>query len=155
MPTKVLTLCWLFRGDEVLLGMKKRGFGMGKWNGFGGKLQPDETIEQAALREFREEAGVEVSDIRKRGIITFEFENDPTLLEVHVFSTDRFTGEPAESDEMKPEWYRHDSLPYDSMWLDDRHWVPLLLAGKNFRGYFKFRGQEQILEQRLEEVASV
>lgn len=34
----------------VLLGMKKRGFGAGKWNGFGGKVQPGETIEEAARR---------------------------------------------------------------------------------------------------------
>jgi 8-oxo-dGTP diphosphatase/2-hydroxy-dATP diphosphatase len=48
---KVFTLALIFREDfsQVLLGMKKRGFGEGKWNGFGGKLDLGETIEQAAL----------------------------------------------------------------------------------------------------------
>ncbi|KAJ1429629.1 hypothetical protein B484DRAFT_396306, partial [Ochromonadaceae sp. CCMP2298] len=31
---------------EVLLGMKKRGFGAGKWNGFGGKMDPGESMDQ-------------------------------------------------------------------------------------------------------------
>ena len=36
--------------NQILLGMKKRGFGSGKWNGFGGKVEPNETIEEAAKR---------------------------------------------------------------------------------------------------------
>ncbi len=43
---------------KVLLGMKKRGMGQGKWNGFGGKLKPGETIEECALRELEEESGL-------------------------------------------------------------------------------------------------
>jgi 8-oxo-dGTP pyrophosphatase MutT (NUDIX family) len=35
---------------EILLGMKKRGFGAGKWNGFGGKLEENESNEAAAKR---------------------------------------------------------------------------------------------------------
>ena len=36
---KLLTLVFLRNGSKVLLGMKKRGFGVGKWNGFGGKVR--------------------------------------------------------------------------------------------------------------------
>lgn len=39
-----VTLCILFDKDRVLLAMKKRGFGVGKWNGAGGKLKDGETI---------------------------------------------------------------------------------------------------------------
>ena len=35
---------------QILLGLKKRGFGEGKWNGFGGKVQPGESIAQGAIR---------------------------------------------------------------------------------------------------------
>lgn len=38
---------------KVLLGLKKRGLGVDKWNGFGGKLEPGETIEEAAKREMQ------------------------------------------------------------------------------------------------------
>lgn len=38
------------KNRKVLLGYKKRGFGMHKWNGLGGKVEPAETIEQGAIR---------------------------------------------------------------------------------------------------------
>ncbi len=49
--------------------MKKRGFGIGKWNGFGGKIEAGETIEAAAIRELFEESALEVkpADLMKRG----------------------------------------------------------------------------------------
>lgn len=47
---KVLTLTMIFKNNEVLLGMKNRGMGKGKWNGFGGKVEPNETIDNAAER---------------------------------------------------------------------------------------------------------
>jgi 8-oxo-dGTP diphosphatase/2-hydroxy-dATP diphosphatase len=47
---KLLTLAFLLERNRVLLGFKKRGFGMGKWNGFGGKVESGETIECAAKR---------------------------------------------------------------------------------------------------------
>lgn len=48
--SKLLTLVLVVQPGRVLLGMKKRGFGVGKWNGFGGKVQLGETIEEAAKR---------------------------------------------------------------------------------------------------------
>ena len=47
---KILTLAFVRRHGEILLGFKKRGFGAGKWNGFGGKVEAGETIEDAAKR---------------------------------------------------------------------------------------------------------
>ena len=41
--------------------MKKRGFGEGKYNGFGGKIKDKETIEAAAIRELYEETEVKAS----------------------------------------------------------------------------------------------
>ena len=38
-PKKLLSLVYVRRGTQILLGLKKRGFGQGKWNGFGGKLE--------------------------------------------------------------------------------------------------------------------
>ena len=48
------TLCFPVRSDgKVLLGRKKRGFGVRKWNGFGGKIEGGETFLQCAVRELR------------------------------------------------------------------------------------------------------
>ncbi len=52
-------LVFILRGDEVLLAMKKRGLGTGKWNGPGGKVKGKETPEEAAIRE-TEEVGLNV-----------------------------------------------------------------------------------------------
>ena len=47
---KTLTLVLVKQGQNVLLGMKKRGFGVGRWNGFGGKVEKQETILDGAKR---------------------------------------------------------------------------------------------------------
>jgi len=135
---KILTLCVIHQGNSVLLGMKKQGFGAGRWNGFGGKLHDGETIEEAAKREIKEEAAIEVSEIEKMGVINFEFQNNPEILEVHIFKAEKFEGNPKETEEMKPRWYAIGKIPYDSMWPDDKFWLPLFLENKKFRGRFLF-----------------
>lgn len=92
------TLVLIREGSRVLLGLKKRGFGAGKWNGFGGKVQENERIEAAAKREVKEECGLAVLDLSKLAVITFEFVGDPILMEVHVFTTKNFSGNLIESD---------------------------------------------------------
>lgn len=130
--------------------MKKRGFGAGRWNGFGGKVEPGETIEDATKREVWEEVGIKVADIKKVGHIDFEFIGEPETLEVHVFKAGSFSGEPAESEEMKPRWFHKDKIPFDQMWPDDKYWFPLFLADKKFTGKFLFEGQDRILEHKIE-----
>ncbi len=133
-----LTLVMIERNGLLLLGMKKRGFGAGRWNGFGGKIEGDETIEQAARRELFEEVGLAAEELQKRGVLTFSFESDPLVLEVHIFSVTDFLGEPVETEEMRPEWFLPADIPFSDMWPDDEHWVPLFLAGKCFSGQFHF-----------------
>ena len=52
------TLMILRDGDRILFGLKKRGFGKGKLVGVGGKVDANETVEEAAIRETEEEIGV-------------------------------------------------------------------------------------------------
>uniref|UniRef100_A0A8D0L2A8 Oxidized purine nucleoside triphosphate hydrolase n=1 Tax=Sphenodon punctatus TaxID=8508 RepID=A0A8D0L2A8_SPHPU len=94
---KLFTLVLVVQPQRVLLGMKKRGFGAGLWNGFGGKVQLGETIEQAARRELQEESGLTVDYLQKMGQITFEFVGNTELMEVHIFRADSFHGEPTEN----------------------------------------------------------
>ena len=135
---KILTLCIPIKDDQVLLGMKKRGFGSGRWNGFGGKMEEGETIEQATIRELYEEVGIKDGILHKVGILEFSFQNDDKILQVHIFKSDDFQGELVESGEMKPQWFHIDEIPFKEMWPDDIYWMPLFLNGKKFKGKFLF-----------------
>lgn len=48
--SKLYTLIVVKKNDQVLLGYKKRGLGVDKWNGFGGKVEEGESIDDGALR---------------------------------------------------------------------------------------------------------
>lgn len=141
--------------------MKKRGFGVDHYNGFGGKVEQGETIEKAAVRELFEEVGITALSLEKVGILEFSFSEEPTLeLEVHIFMTDDFLGIPTESDEMRPEWFNVNDIPYRQMWTSDMKWFPLFLSGQKFTGSFRFDRPASathtalILEENLTTVAS-
>lgn len=147
---KLLTLCLAMREEKILLGMKKRGFGAGRWNGFGGKVEPGETMEEAARREMQEESGVDIETMEKVGIHEFCFESNlEEVLEVHVFRVDAFNGEPRETEEMRPQWFAFDEIPYDTMWPDDIYWLPLFLQGKKFKTKFLFGENDTVLEKEI------
>uniref|UniRef100_A0A914UVQ2 Oxidized purine nucleoside triphosphate hydrolase n=1 Tax=Plectus sambesii TaxID=2011161 RepID=A0A914UVQ2_9BILA len=152
---KLFTLAFIRRDNQVLLGLKKRGFGVGKWNGFGGKLNPNETLIDAAQRELEEECGLRSDHLAKMGVLYFEFEDNPVLMEVHVFQTSDFTGEVKESEEMKPQWYDLRDVPFSRMWPDDVFWWPYLLEERKFTGYFKYKDQETIVDYVIEETAAL
>ncbi len=146
---KVLTLVIIHTSVAVLLGYKKRGFGMGRWNGFGGKVEAGESIEDAATRECVEEAGVTPIALASCGVLTFVFDGDPVLLEVHLFRASQFRGEPRESDEMRPQWFPLADIPYATMWPDDRYWLPYVLEGKTVDGTFSFSDPQTIRTHTL------
>ena len=120
-----------------------------QWNGFGGKIDPLESIRTAALREMREESRLEVLDAAYVGRNIFEFVGEPLLLEVHIFRATKWTGVLEETEEMEPQWFTVDEIPYVEMWADDKEWLPLLLSGQRFENYFLFRGHDEILERRV------
>lgn len=152
----ILTLCLIVRDDRILLGMKKRGFGMGRWNGFGGKVEEGESIEEGAKRETLEESGVTITEMEAVGIHEFEFARDRgNILEVHVYRVTAWEGEPHETEEMRPQWFTTDAIPYDAMWPDDIHWIPVFLAGKKFRTRFLFGEGDSVLENHVEEVSEL
>lgn len=90
------SVCLLVRKEKVLLGLKKRGFGQGKWNGMGGKVKDGESIIKAAVRETKEEVGVEMIDYKKAALIHFYFPDDPDKIswnqDVHVFICNKWKG---------------------------------------------------------------
>ncbi|KAI5843857.1 NUDIX hydrolase domain-like protein [Morchella snyderi] len=126
--------------QRVLLGYKKRGFGEGKYNGFGGKVEPGETIAEGAIRELEEEACIKAKNLPYHGILFLESTADSKapILEIHVFTATEWTGEPMETEEMRPKWFAPPStthrssdspaIPFHNMWEESCEWLPLVLG---------------------------
>tara|TARA_B100001179_G_C18499264_1_gene363553 strand:- start:17 stop:523 length:507 start_codon:yes stop_codon:yes gene_type:complete len=133
----LMTLCIVTQDSRILLGMKKRGFGAGRWNGFGGKVHEGESVETAARRELEEEVGLQAKEIEKVAVITFTHEmGREDVIECHVYHVTDFSGQPVESEEMEPDWFGYDEIPYGQMWVDDEQWLPYVLVGQKFTARF-------------------
>ncbi len=147
------TLGFLVKDNKVLLAMKKRGFGMGKWNGVGGKPQGEETIEETSKREIMEEISVAVKSQELVAKIKFYFKNNEDWnQEVVVYKINDWENEPQESEEMAPKWYEIDKIPYDKTWVDDKFWLPKVLNGEKLEARFVFGDNEEILEMEIKKV---
>jgi len=145
MPLIQVCVCYLLREQEgrteVLLGRKKEGLGKGNFVGLGGKLEPGESAVDAAVREVFEEAGVVVaaSDLEPRGRLTYHFPHRQAWSqESNVFVCRSWQGEPVGSEELDPEWFALDAVPFDEMWDDARRWLPAVLSGGRVRRTFVF-----------------
>jgi 8-oxo-dGTP pyrophosphatase MutT (NUDIX family) len=147
------TLCLLIQGDppeQVLLGLKKQGFGRGKWGGFGGKIEADETATGAAIRELEEEAGVRVGEenLQLMGHLTFVFPAKPAWSQVvYVFVGAEWEGTPVESAEMEPAWFAINDIPCDLMWQDGVYWLPRILAGERIQAHFTFKDDNETVDE--------
>ncbi|KAF8508622.1 NUDIX hydrolase domain-like protein [Hysterangium stoloniferum] len=140
---------WNDQTGKILLGYKKRGFGVGLFNGFGGKVEPGETSIDAAVRELKEEAGIDAVLI-PCGTLLFYEKNQPWAHLVEVFYSNQYEGTITESEEMRPEWFslppelytnthRNDPpFPFGQMWSDVRLWLPLMITRRKFIGRVDF-----------------
>ncbi len=155
MQKKILTLTVICDNNKVLLGMKKRGYAAGRWNGFGGKLNEGESIEDGMVRELFEESGLKSISHTKRGILTFESDTEDYISEVHIYKINDYEGDLVETEEMSPRWFDIDQIPYSEMWPDDEYWLPLLIEGKTVRGKFNFADDSSIKNYELIEVADL
>ena len=145
-PDETATLLFVVQRGRILLIEKHRGLGKGKINGPGGRLEPGETAEQAALREAEEEILIRPKGIRLGGELWFQFVSGYSI-RVFVFRADGFEGEPGPTREATPIWFDLDSIPYGRMWEDDAIWLPLLLANRRFLGRFVFNGDRMIAHE--------
>lgn len=136
-PVDPATLLFVRHEHRVLLIRKKRGLGAGKINGPGGRIEPGETPQQAAIREVQEEVGVTPRSITAHGVLDFQFV-DGYSLRVHVFVAQAFDGQVRETDEAVPHWTPVDAIPYPQMWADDVLWLPHVLDGAWVQGRFVF-----------------
>lgn len=141
------TLCLPIKGDEILLAMKKRGFGEGKWNGAGGM------IEEGATRETEEEFNITPKSLTAVAILNFKFLDKPEWDRVvKVFTINEWEGEPCESEEMRPQWFPIKEIPLSAMWEADTHWLPVVLAGKVILADFDYTADQKLHRFNIREV---
>ncbi|MBP2217455.1 8-oxo-dGTP diphosphatase [Arthrobacter sp. CAN_C5] len=136
MKPRHVALCFLFRtteaGNEVLLGLKKSGFGAGRIVTLGGGVEPGETAAQAAVREVAEESGVvvDVVNLTQLGRVRWRFPSQPAAdMDAEIFTAVEWSGTPEPTVEVEPAWYPVNDLPWEGMWEDAQHWLGSVIDG--------------------------
>ena len=157
MPEKLrqVSIVFLRRDNAILLAMKKRGFGQGHWNGAGGKPQPGEAIVDTARREGFEEIAVKPGKLTKVAVINFYSQGKPgDNQQAIVYFCRDWQGEPCETEEMRPQWFELEAIPYEAMWDDDKYWLPLVLNGQKIEADFYFDNNNLVIEHQIKNLLS-
>ncbi len=146
----LVNICYIINDkNQVLLQEKARGFGKGKWNGPGGKVEPEESVSDSVRREVKEETGLVLLDLQKMGEIEFIFttqeENNNYC---HIFISRQWHGEAEDKGEGRLKWFAIDDLPLDKMWDDDKYWLPDLLRGKKKHMRFYFDQDDRVIKYK-------
>lgn len=157
------TVCFLLRGqigkEEVLLAIKESKIGIGCWNGYGGKPEPeDQNLEETCVRELLEESSVQtrVEDVQKVAIIEFTNQTasgEAFQMNVHFYICRKWEGEAKATKEMSnPTWFPVESLPTNEMQSADVHFVPQILSGKKISGKFHYGANRETIFREVSEV---
>ena len=135
-----ITLLLMIKDGKILLGEKKKGFGKGKLNGPGGKIEPGETPEQGMIRETREEVGITPTKYKEMGTVEFVewYKGEEQNVIFYLYVATEYEGKLKESDELKPYWFDLDNIPYDKMFEDDSYWMPIVLEGNKIQAFFEY-----------------
>ena len=70
---------------------------------------------------------------------------------VHAFTADSWSGEPVETQEILPQWFDRDAIPFDDMWDDARYWLFHALGGREFSADFLFDDQLKVIDKSIRE----
>lgn len=152
MKKQITTLLLVIKNNKILLALKLRGFGVGKYNGVGGKQEQGESVEETMLRETFEEIGIVPTNYCQVAEIDFEeyVKEEKQLTNMNVFIAYDYNGTPVESDEMSPCWFDLENIPYDKMFKDDKLWLPYVLQGKKIKAHFVYDKDYNILSHNID-----
>lgn len=148
---KLATLVYIKHEGKTLMihrVKKQADIHAGKWNGLGGKLEAGESPEACAIREVREEAGLEIRNPRYGGLLVFAgFKGEDWY--VWVFTAEQFEGEVTDSDEGRLQWIPDREIRSLPLWPSDHLFLDWLEAGKIFSARFEYSPQDEMLGHQV------
>jgi 8-oxo-dGTP diphosphatase len=136
---KLATLCYVKKDGHTLMVhriKKQNDMHQGKWNGLGGKLEMGESPEECAVREIKEEAGLQVNHPVFKGFLTFPAFDGFEDWYVYVFVIREFEGQLIDSSEGDLRWISDDRLLELNLWEGDKLFLPWLEQPGIFSGKF-------------------
>lgn len=111
---------------------KQQDLNQGKWIGVGGKFEKNESPDECAVREIKEETNLDIKELIPRGIVTFCY-NDDEPEYMHLFTCTDFTGEMTEDcAEGNLKWIELDQVMDLNLWEGDRIFLKLLIEDKPY-----------------------
>lgn len=124
------TLCFVTNGNDVLLllGGPHKRIWAGRYNGVGGHVEAGEDLYTAAAREIEEETGLQVRDLRLRGIVHADAGDPQVGILFFVFTAVSDQRETAPCLDGTLEWWPTDALPAEKMAEDLPVLLPKVLA---------------------------
>ena len=144
---KLATLCYVInkKSNSTLMihrVKKENDYHQGKWNGLGGKFESGESPEECAIREIKEESGLNVKSVTMKGFITFPMFDGKEDWYVFLFVTDDFEGELIDSNEGDLAWIQNEKLMEINLWEGDKIFIPWLFKDKFFSAKFNYKDGE-------------
>ena len=131
------TCCYLKKDEQYLLlyrNKKENDYNKGKWIGVGGGLEKDETPDQCAIREIKEETGLDVHSLECAGEVDFIY--DGYFEKMFIYEITDFSGNLIDCNEGELRWIPIKDIYDYPMWEGDKVFLPLLI---NHESYFKIR----------------
>lgn len=138
---KLATLLYVMDDDKTLMlyrNKRAKDYHNGKWNGLGGKFEPKESPEDCAIRELKEESGLNAKHLILKGHITFPLFDGKDDWYVYVFIIDQFDGELIESAEGELHWIQNSELKSLNLWEGDQIFIDWLFQDKCFSAKFNY-----------------
>jgi ADP-ribose pyrophosphatase YjhB (NUDIX family) len=141
--------------QRILLALHKSGRWQGAYTGFLGAVNSGEDPGSAAIRITREQARIVVPGCDH--LATFEFKSEAWgIAREFEFLAEDHSGDPVETDTIRPEWFALDAIPYERMPADDALWYPDFLNRKTMQGHFNFAEDgKTLLSHFIEEVPTL
>lgn len=129
---KQTTLCYLQHDNQYLMlhrVKKQNDASHDKWIGVGGKCEADESPDECMLREVLEETGLQLSQWRYRGIVTFISDIWPCEY-MHLFTASDWSGTMIDCDEGNLQWIPKNEILNLRLWEGDKIFLRLLMDEK-------------------------